>query len=134
MTLRTEFEPKLLAPLGFCNDAEACAEAWIGREENHLQDQIDRSKQWLQLCGTVKPVYRKQRAGFGNLHRAISGASACQRARLARESGESMSRRPRRNHTSAFKAKVAIAATKGDRTLVQLAEQFDVHPSQRTTR
>ena len=41
-----------------------------------------------------------------------------------------MSRRPRRNHTSAFKAKVAIAAIKGDRTLVQLAEQFDVHPNQ----
>src|SRR6516225_7967158 len=73
------------------------------------------------------------RAGFGNLHRAISGASARQRARLARESGESMSRRPRRNHTSAFKAKVAIAAIKGDRTLVQLAEQFDVHPNQIST-
>ena len=41
-----------------------------------------------------------------------------------------MSRRPRRNHTSAFKAKVAIAAIKGDRTLVQLAEQFDIHPNQ----
>jgi len=69
MTLRTEFEPKLLAPLGFCNDAEACAEAWIGREENHLQDQIDRSKQWLQLCGTVKPVYRKQ-SSYGIKHEA----------------------------------------------------------------
>jgi putative transposase len=44
-----------------------------------------------------------------------------------------MSRRPRRNHTSAFKAKVAIAAIKGDRTLVQLAEQFDVHPNQIST-
>jgi transposase len=52
---------------------------------------------------------------------------------LARESGESMSRRPRRNHTSAFKAKVAIAAIKGDRTLVQLAEQFDVHPNHVST-
>jgi transposase-like protein len=41
-----------------------------------------------------------------------------------------MSRRPRRNHTSAFKAKVALAAIKGDRTLAQLAEQFDVHPNQ----
>ena len=41
-----------------------------------------------------------------------------------------MSRRPRRNHTSAFKAKVAIAAIKGDRTLVQLAEQYDIHPNQ----
>jgi transposase-like protein len=39
-----------------------------------------------------------------------------------------MSRRPRRNHTPAFKAKVALAAIKCDRTLAQLAEQFDVHP------
>jgi hypothetical protein len=38
-----------------------------------------------------------------------------------------MTRRPRRNHTPAFKAKVALAAIKGDRTLAQLAEQFDVH-------
>ena len=44
-----------------------------------------------------------------------------------------MSRRPRRNHTPAFKAKVAIAAIKGDRTIAQIAEQFDVHPNQVTT-
>jgi transposase-like protein len=44
-----------------------------------------------------------------------------------------MSRRPRRNHTPAFKAKVALAAIKGDRTLTQLAEQFDVHPNQITS-
>ena len=44
-----------------------------------------------------------------------------------------MSRRPRRNHTPAFKAKVALAAVKGDRTVAQLAEQFDVHPNQITT-
>ena len=43
-----------------------------------------------------------------------------------------MKRRPRRNHTPAFKAKVAFAAIKGDRTLAQLAEQFDVHPNQIT--
>ena len=43
-----------------------------------------------------------------------------------------MSRRPRRNHTPAFKAKVALAAVKGDRTLAQLAEHFDVHPNQVT--
>ena len=43
-----------------------------------------------------------------------------------------MSRRPRRNHTPAFKAKVALAAIKGDRTVAQLAEQFDVHPNQIT--
>ena len=44
-----------------------------------------------------------------------------------------MTKRPRRNHTAAFKAKVALAAIKGDRTLAQLAEQFDVHPNQITT-
>jgi len=44
-----------------------------------------------------------------------------------------MSRRARRNHTPAFKAKVALAAVKGERTLAQLAEQFDVHPNQITT-
>ncbi|MCA6108005.1 IS3 family transposase [Bradyrhizobium cenepequi] len=43
-----------------------------------------------------------------------------------------MSRRARRNHTPAFKAKVALAAVRGDRTLAQLAEQFDVHPNQIT--
>ena len=38
--------------------------------------------------------------------------------------------RKRRNHSSAFKAKVALAAVKGDRTLSELAEQFQVHPNQ----
>jgi len=41
-------------------------------------------------------------------------------------------KRPRRNHSAAFKAKVALAAVKGDHTLVQLAERFDVHPNQIT--
>ena len=43
-----------------------------------------------------------------------------------------MSKRARRNHTPAFKAKVALAAIKGDRTLALIAEQFDVHPNQVT--
>src|SRR6202012_3314269 len=43
-----------------------------------------------------------------------------------------MSKRPRRNHSPAFKAKVALAAIKGDRTIAQLAEHFDVHPNQIT--
>ena len=43
-----------------------------------------------------------------------------------------MSRRPRRNHSPVFKAKVALAAVKGDRTIAQLAEHFDVHPNQIT--
>ena len=44
-----------------------------------------------------------------------------------------MKRRARRNHTPAFKAKVALAALKNDRTIAQLAEQFDVHPNQIAT-
>ena len=43
-----------------------------------------------------------------------------------------MSRRLRRMHTPAFKAKVALAAIKGELTLAQLAEHFDVHPNQIT--
>jgi transposase-like protein len=43
-----------------------------------------------------------------------------------------MSRRPRRNHTPAFKAKVALAAIKGEKMLADLAQQFDVHPNQIT--
>ncbi len=39
-------------------------------------------------------------------------------------------RRARRNHAPGFKAKVALAAIKGDRTLAELAEHFDVHPNQ----
>jgi len=43
-----------------------------------------------------------------------------------------MSRRPRRNHSAAFKAKVALAAVKGEKTLAELAQQFDLHPTQIT--
>ena len=43
-----------------------------------------------------------------------------------------MSRRPRRNHTGAFKAKVALAALKGEKTLLELAQHFDVHANQIT--
>ena len=44
-----------------------------------------------------------------------------------------MTRRTRRNHTPAFKAKVALSAIKGEKTLAELAESFDVHPNQITT-
>lgn len=41
-------------------------------------------------------------------------------------------KRPRRNHSPAFKAKVALAALKDEQTLAQLAQRFDVHPTQIT--
>jgi transposase-like protein len=43
---------------------------------------------------------------------------------------EEMTRRKRRNHTSAFKAKVALAAMNGDRTVAEIAQQYEVHPNQ----
>ena len=44
-----------------------------------------------------------------------------------------MTKRARRTHSPAFKAKVALAAIKGEKTLAELAQQFDVHPNQITT-
>ena len=43
-----------------------------------------------------------------------------------------MAKRSRRSHSPAFKAKVALSALKGDKTLAELAQQYDVHPNQIT--
>ena len=43
-----------------------------------------------------------------------------------------MPRRPRRNHSPEFKAKVALAAVQGDKTVAELAQQYDVHANQIT--
>ena len=43
-----------------------------------------------------------------------------------------MARRPRRNHSGEFKARVALAAIRGDKTLAEIAEHFEVHSHQVT--
>ena len=49
---------------------------------------------------------------------------------IAASEEKDMTRRPRRNHSPAFKAKVALAAIKGEKTLIELSQEFDVHPNQ----
>ena len=46
--------------------------------------------------------------------------------------GETIAKRPWRNHTPAFKAKVALAAVRVEKKTVELAQKFDVHPNQIT--
>ena len=41
-------------------------------------------------------------------------------------------KRPRRNHSAAFKAKVALAVLQGDATLAELSQRYDVHANQIT--
>jgi transposase len=53
----------------------------------------------------------------------VSGSIANDRRKI-------MTRRPRRNHTAAFKSKVALTAIRGEQTLSELAQHFDVHPNQ----
>jgi len=43
---------------------------------------------------------------------------------------QKMAKRTRRNHSQAFKTKVALAMARGNRELAELAGQFDVHPNQ----
>jgi transposase-like protein len=55
-----------------------------------------------------------------------------ERGEDCRGSGAEMSKRTRRNHSPAFKAKVALAAIKGEKALAELAQLYDVHPTQVT--
>ena len=44
-----------------------------------------------------------------------------------------MARRQRRTHSATFKSQVAVAALRGDKTIAEIAEKFEVHPNQVTS-
>jgi transposase len=74
------------------------------------------------------------RGGPGNSGSVISGSLALLYRRyrvVANQRSEAM-KRTRRNHGATFKAQVAVAAVKGDKTLAEIAEHFHVHPTQIT--
>ena len=51
--------------------------------------------------------------------------SFCLNAAMMPPDRKTMTRRTRRNHSPAFKAKVALAAVKGEKTLAELSQLFD---------
>ena len=61
--------------------------------------------------------------------REMTDSLAPKRPLSGTEQDKGVARRKRRNHPPTFKAKVAIAAVKGDKTLTELAQQFDIHPN-----
>src|ERR1700685_1631875 len=78
----------------------------------------------IEFTGRIKTMLRTLRA-------STPVESFCEGA-IGRESGDQMPKPTRRNRTPACKAKVALAAIKGERTLAELTQQFDVHPNQIT--
>jgi transposase len=51
---------------------------------------------------------------------------------MRRKEEQQMSKRPRRNHAPTFKAKVALEALKGEQTIVEIAQRYQIHPNQIT--
>ncbi len=80
----------------------------------------------------MKPYSFVLRGGSGKSDSVLSGSLASRTPpRVVNQRSEAMNR-TRRNHGATFKAQVALAAIKGDKTLTELAEPFSVHPTQIT--
>ncbi|WP_422389502.1 transposase [Burkholderia pyrrocinia] len=72
----------------------------------------------------------RARGGRTNADSRISGTLEAWTGDYADNGIEKATKRTRRTHSAAFKAKVAMAAIKGGRTLAESAQQFDVRPNQ----
>ena len=75
------------------------------------------------------------RSGLGFSDSPISDSLAQPKPQILRQIEEQIEEQAhekgeKRNHAAGFKAKVALAAIRGDKTLAELAEHFDVHANQ----
>lgn len=80
-----------------------------------------------QIARIGRSPSQSKRVGSGNLNSGgewIADLTATMLAARRRQGEGKMSKRPRWNHSPAFKAKVALAAVKGEKTLAELAQQY----------
>lgn len=70
------------------------------------------------------------RGSLGNLNRSISAVSPRTGLKMVPETGARDEQNTPRNYSPAFKAQVALEAVRGDKTIAELAQKHDLHPTQ----
>ena len=75
------------------------------------------------------PAWSASRDGRGNLN-GLENWVFCSVATCCRERGKTKTKRSRRNNSPAFKAKLALPAIRGEKTIRELTQRFNVYPNQ----